>query len=118
METAVRATILVKSSSKPDPYGVEVAVEESRISLFCDCPAGALGKDCKHKEAIVLGDKGILFDEAQLENFMIAAQAIASSGIPGLFEELRDAERAAEQAKKHAKSLKAKIARSLTDGIN
>lgn len=110
-------TILVKSSSRPDPYCVEVAVEESRISLFCDCPAGALGKYCKHKEAVALGDERILFDEAQKEGFELAAQTIASSGIPGLFAELRDAERAAEEAKKHAKSLKAKIARSLTNGI-
>ena len=117
LETTVRATILVKSSSKPDPYGVEIAVEESRVSLFCDCPAGVLGKYCKHKEAIALGDKKILFDEAQLQNYELAAQAIASSGIPDLFVELRDAELAAEKAKKHAKFLKAKIARSMTDGI-
>lgn len=113
----MRTIILVKSSSRPVPYGVEVTIEESRVSLFCDCPAGALGKYCKHKEAIALGDENILFDEAQKEGFEFAAKTISSSGVPGLFAELRDAERAAEEAKRYAKSLKAKIARLLTNGI-
>lgn len=113
----MQTTVLVKSSSRPAPYCVEVVVEESRVSLFCDCPAGVLGKYCKHKEAIALGDENILFDEAQKQGFELAGKTIASSGIPRLFSELRDAERSAEEAKKHAKSLKAKIARSLTNGI-
>jgi uncharacterized Zn finger protein len=110
-------TILVKSSSRPEPYAIEVVLKDSRVSLFCDCPAGRLGKYCKHKEAVVFGDDSILFDEAQRDKFEVAVPAISSTALPSLFAELREANQALGIAKKQVTSLKAKIVRSLSDGI-
>lgn len=64
-----------------------------------------------------MGDERILFDETQRENFLRATEVIKSSELPSMIAERREADRAVEAAKKRVKSLKARIARSMTEGI-
>lgn len=113
----MQTTVLVRSSSRPEPYAINVAVEHTRIFVFCDCPAGVLEQYCKHKEALVMGDERILFDETQRESFLRATEVIKSSELPSMIAERREADRAVEAAKKRVKSLKVRIARSMTEGI-
>ncbi|MCG6869532.1 MAG: hypothetical protein LJE91_12630 [Gammaproteobacteria bacterium] len=113
----METTILVKSSSRDEPYAVAVSSTESRLSIFCDCPAGEWGKYCKHKMAIVLADERILFDEEQKDNFNKVKQWIVESGYPDLVQELRESEKALESAKKNVKNQKEKIARLMKEGL-
>lgn len=113
----MKTIILVRSSSRDEPYAVAVSSTESGLSIFCDCPAGEWGKYCKHKMAIVLGDERILFDEEQEENFNKITKWISESGYPYLVQELKESEKALETAKKNVKSQKEKIARLMKEGL-
>lgn len=116
-ETRMEITILVKSSSRDEPYAVAVLSKESWLSIFCDCPAGEWGKYCKHKMAIVLADKKILYDEEQIDNFNKVTEWISVSGYPDLAQELRESERELEAAKKKIKHKKEKIAHLMKEGL-
>ena len=109
--------ILVKSSSRDEPYAVAVSSTESGLSIFCDCRAGEWGKYCKHKMAIVLADERILYDEEQKDNFIKVTKWISESGYPDLVQGLRKSEKALELAKKNVKNQKEKIARLMKEGL-
>ena len=111
-------TILVKSSSRDEPYAVAISSTENGISIFCDCPAGEWGKYCKHKMAVALSDVKILYDDDQVENFNKASKWISESNYPKLIVELRESEKELETAKKKVKNMKEKIARSMKEGLN
>ena len=113
----METTILVKSSSRDEPYAVAVSSTEMGLSICCDCPAGEWGKYCKHKMAIVLTDERILYDREQVENFLKASKWISESGYPGLVAELRASEKEFEAAKKNVKNQKEKIARLMKEGL-
>ncbi len=110
-------TILVKSSSRDEPYAVAVSSTESGLSIFCDCPAGEWGKYCKHKMAIILADERILYDEEQNDNFKKVTEWTYKSGYPSLVTELRTFEKALETAKKNVKNHKEKIAGLMKEGL-
>ena len=109
--------ILVKSSSRDEPYAVAVSSTESCLSIFCDCPAGEWGKYCKHKEAIVLADERIIYDEDQRDKFNEIQKLISESGYPDLLKELLESEKALELAQKNLKKHKEKIARLMKEGL-
>jgi len=113
----METTILVKSSSRDEPYAVAVSSTESGLSIFCDCPAGEWGKYCKHKMAVVLTDERILYDEEQKDNFLKVTKWISESGYPDLVQALRESEKALELAKKNVKNQKEKIARLMKEGL-
>lgn len=113
----METTILVKSSSRDEPYAVAVSSTESGLSLFCDCPAGEWGKYCKHKIAIVLADERILYNEDQKNGFDQATKWISESGYPTLVKELRESEKALESAKNNVKNQKEKLARLMKEGL-
>ena len=113
----METTILVKSSSRDEPYAVADSSTEAGLSIFCDCPAGEWGKYCKHKMAIVLADERIFYDEEQRDNFKKVTKWISESGYPDLVQELREAEIALESAKKNVKNQKEKIARLMKEGL-
>ena len=110
-------TILVKSSSRDEPYVVTVSSTETGLSILCDCPAGEWGKYCKHKVAIVLADEKILYDEEQTDNFNKISKWISESSYPNLVTELRESEKSLEAAKRAVKNQKEKIARSMKEGL-
>lgn len=110
-------TVLVKSSSRDDPYAVSVLLKETDLSIFCDCPAGEWGKYCKHKMAIVLRDEKVLYDDEQTANFAEIGKWIAKSDYPKLVSELRESETELEAAKKRVKGMKDQIARAMKAGL-
>ncbi len=116
-EGHMEITILVKSSSRDEPYVVAVSSTEKGLSILCDCPAGEWGKYCKHKMAIVLADEKILYDEEQTDNFNKISKWISESSYPHLVTELRESEKSLEAAKRAVKNQKEKIARSMKEGL-
>ena len=60
----MKATLLAKSSSG-EPYKVEFSAENSNVRIFCHCQAGVLHRMCKHKQAFIDGNVGMLFDPNQ-----------------------------------------------------
>ena len=107
----------IKASSRKRPYRIEVLGQKDKVSVFCDCPAGALGRFCKHKAAVASGDPSLLAAAAEEKEEWAAAQALLSaSSLPAKLMELRDAESAPEADKQKIKSMKMRISRLMQDG--
>ena len=110
-------TILVKNSSREEPYSVKVSsTVEHGLTIMCDCVAGEWGKYCKHKMGVVLGDVKILFDDEQIDSFKEISNWIVSSNYPNLFSEIPVLEKN-NGGKKNLKSMKEQIARFMRDGL-
>ena len=111
-------TILVISSSRDEPYSVEISSPaENGLTIICDCPAGEWGKHCKHKMDVALGDAKILYDYEQIDGFNEVSNLIDASNYPKRFSEIRVAEQQLEEAKKNVKNMKGKIFRFMKDGL-
>ena len=110
-------TILVKSSSSSEPRSVIVMLDDSGLSLFCDCPAGERDRVCKHKKAIASADDSMLYDEDQKKSFKQAMDWVAQSGYPDLMNELQEAESMLESAKQNAWAIKERIASAMNEGL-
>ncbi len=107
----------IKASSRKRPYRIEVLGQGSKVSVFCDCPAGALGRFCKHKAAVVSGDPALLAEADEEKAEWEASQALlAKSALPGKMMELRDAESHPEKDKQTIKTMKMRISRLMQDG--
>jgi len=110
-------TVLVKSSSQPEPRSVLVVLDDSGMSFVCDCPAGERGRICKHKKAMASADDSMLYDEDQGENFKQVMDWVAQSGYPDLMKELKEAENELDSAKGKARDIKEKITRVMKEGL-
>jgi len=55
----------VRSSDGVTTYAVEFSLESGKLHIHCSCPAGVLGKWCKHKMWLISGDvAGVLGSRA------------------------------------------------------
>jgi len=102
METTLR----VKSSSSDAIYTLQIYCEDGNVAIFCDCSAGAYGKLCKHKLAIIANDKTDLENQDQDKNFELAHAWIRSSSLQKMLADIRVAEKEAESAQTKVKKLK------------
>ena len=107
----------IKASSRKRPYRIEVLGQGDKISVFCDCPAGALGRFCKHKAAVVSGDPSLLAAaEEEKEEWAATQSLLSESTLPAKLMELRDAESGPDSDKQKIKSMKMRISRLMQDG--
>lgn len=107
----------IVAGSRARPYRIEVLGQGDKVSVFCDCPAGALGRFCKHKAAVISGDQSLLASpDEETEAWKAACQLLADSTLPAKLMELRDAERDPETSKQQIKSLKLRLSRQMQDG--
>jgi len=61
--------ILIKSKGENEPRAVHISKNKVGLTFFCNCPQGGRGYLCEHKTALVSGNKKMLFDESQEEDF-------------------------------------------------
>ncbi|NNF51071.1 MAG: hypothetical protein HKN59_01410 [Gammaproteobacteria bacterium] len=107
----------VKASSRKRPYRIEVLGQKDKVSVFCDCPAGALGRFCKHKAAVVAGDMSLLaLPEEEKAQWADTRALMSQSTLPAKLDELRAAEKDSEVSKQQIKSLKMRLSRMMQDG--
>ena len=110
-------TILVKSSSQPEPRSVLVVLDDSGLSFACDCPAGERGRICKHKKAMASADDSMLYDENQRENFKQVMDWVTQSGYPDLMKELKETENELHSAREKVSDIKEKITHVMKEGL-
>ena len=56
-------TIIKVISSAGEPYNVKFSLNENKLKVLCDCPAGIYGKLCKHKIGLLANDASLLFNK-------------------------------------------------------
>ena len=102
---------LLAKSSGEEPYQVVFIFDEENLSITCNCKAGAFGKLCKHKTALLTGDASMLAELEQSEPLKELLNRIPATAYPQLVEQVHTAElqvdeakRALQKAKKSKKS--------------
>lgn len=108
-------TLKVKSNSQ-DFYIVNIEISNI-LKISCNCGAGIFGKLCKHKIAVLSGNRDILLDkndESILEDII---GVISKSDFFSLNNELESAKKAVEIAKKQETKAKNKLEASIKNGI-
>lgn len=102
--------------SSSDPYEVTVKYSDKKFNIFCDCPAGELGQNCKHKLQIINGElsKPSKVVSGDLNQLALIPEVVKNFPIMGALEELKELELEAENLKKQISSHKKKIARLLS----
>ena len=113
METTLR----IRSSSSDAIYSLQILCEGGNVAIFCDCSAGAYGKLCKHKLAIIANDKTDLENQDQDENFELAQAWIRGSSLQEMLADIRVAEKEAEGAQAKVKKLKKTLEMHLNSQI-
>jgi uncharacterized Zn finger protein len=108
---------LKAKSSSGEPYDVTVQYEEGLLSARCTCKAGIMGMVCKHRLAILHGDKSILAVSSQAEDLAKIAQWAEQTGFSALLQQLAAAEVEVSHAQLELKELKRRIEKSMTRGL-
>lgn len=113
-------TLLAKSSSGSN-YEVKFAFIGDRLSVTCLCVAGSLKQLCKHKDAFLLGDPSMLFDDTQEDLLNRLCEMVKLSNYQSEFAnyqaQMADLEIRKKQLASEGKQIKAMFARKLSEGL-
>lgn len=102
----METTLYVRSGSSNAIYTLQVICDDGNVTMFCDCNAGAYGKLCKHKLAIIANSKTDVAGHDQEENFELAQAWINGSALQSMLAGISAAESEVESAQKQLKKLK------------
>jgi hypothetical protein len=115
----MKATIQALSSSGGS-YPVEFSDDTGVLRVFCHCQAGVLQQMCKHKLALLKGDRKMLYESSQEK---VLQQVLSSKAYPPLKQrldayeqELAIVERELAKLKDRERKLKTEFAHELTHG--
>lgn len=107
----------VRGSDGVATYVVEFSLEFDKLHVYCECPAGMLGKWCKHKMRLVSGDvTGVLGVSGAADMAEIQAW-IGNSEFPRLLGEMKLAEDEMQAAKTKMDSVKKALEKAAKKGV-
>lgn len=72
--------ILKSKSSHSHYYNVTFDFSDGKIRILCDCPHGDWKRVCRHRLAMIKGDKSILFDKNQAPQLEAVLKALRQPG--------------------------------------
>jgi len=100
--------------STPEPYTVQFEMDNSILTVKCDCPAGSIGQLCKHRLNLFAADASNIIgnNQSQLNE---ALQWYTNSRISKEMLEMSILENEMETVKKKISNKKKQIAR-MCDG--
>jgi uncharacterized Zn finger protein len=116
--------ILIRSSSRPEPYEMRFSPEGDDVKLRCYCPAGTEQMLCKHVIALVSSDRGILFnpsddqlfDEALLLLKRVGATEYCRQMLTQIDKLEREFKKVKKQFDEQRRELKDELCSSLREG--
>lgn len=112
-----KISVVVVGDSGND-YNVAVAINESKIFVSCDCPAGSIKTRCKHVLSVIDGD----FSRVKYEKDRIMLKNVFSEikilqyG-ENLFNDLENIEKMEKKLKEDRKKIKKEIDRLFFSGV-
>lgn len=107
----------VMSSDGVTTYAVEFSLESGKLHVYCGCPAGILGKWCKHKMRLISGDvSGVLGSGAA--DMVEVLGWIKNSEFPRLLGEIKLAENEMQAAKTKMDNVKKALEKAAQKGVN
>lgn len=113
----MKLTIQAKSSGA-EPYTVAFLVDNNMLSVHCDCPAGAFGKNCKHKTELLAGDATRLYDESDVGALEQLATIVARAPeFERMAREIAELEKTVRSQQSKLKKTKSQLEQALKTGI-
>lgn len=103
----------VLSSDGVTLYTVTFGLSEGKLTVQCDCPAGVIGKLCKHKLCLLTETNETLTDTTQLQDYREVVTWVRKTQIPGLIEQIALSERELEQVKNQLNKQKKLLEKTL-----
>ncbi|HBR95236.1 MAG TPA: hypothetical protein DEA90_13835 [Opitutae bacterium] len=113
----MKISIQAKSSSGDHSYTVDFIKEGELLSVFCNCPAGALGKLCKHKLQLLSGDNSMLHSDGDIEKLNELQAWVRASTFPNLQLKLSELESEIASLKLKIKKEKKNIEKKIKEGF-
>lgn len=107
----------VRSSDGVTTYAVEFSLESGKLRVHCGCPAGVLGKWCKHKMQLISGDVSSVlgFGAADMDEVL---GWIRDSEFPRLLDKMKLAEDEMQAAKTKMDNVKKALEKAAQKGVN
>jgi len=105
---------LLVQGSAAEPYEVKFWLRGNNLTGHCSCPAGMNGQYCKHRFRVLDGNiEGVVSEN--IEEIAKVQSWLRGTDVEEALIEVREAEAAAEVAKRRLSALKKKLARKLLD---
>lgn len=114
----VNISIKAKSSGV-EPYTVDFIIQDKKMIVACNCPAGEWGKLCKHKTELISGDKDRLFninEQEKLEKLQLIIVNIPT--FTAVSEEIIMSEKRIKQEKRKLSKIKKDFEKKLKNGVD
>lgn len=106
-----RLTFYVRSSDGEGTYLVEFLFESDVLKIRCNCKAGALGQNCKHKDCLIDGRTDILASRNEDASLATALGWVANSAVAEARRRIRDLEHRTDLLQQELKREKIAFAR-------
>lgn len=106
------------SSDGVTTYEVVFELLDGKLSVWCDCPAGSLGKLCKHKSHFLSGCTEDSQNQGRSDDFHEVMNWIKKSQLPSVIDEVCLAEKELELINKKLKKNKKSLEKALRDGVD
>jgi hypothetical protein len=114
----VKIELKAASSSGDTYYTVEFSKhEDGKLRVFCSCPAGELGKFCKHKWRLMGGDQALLWDKSDGALLAEALKWVDASDFPSLYTKVNELEAQIETLKAELSKEKKNVERRIREGF-
>ena len=102
-------TLLALSSDGVTSYKVVFRRETSKLIVVCSCPAGEMGRLCRHKLGLLAGDNDMLSSPKHVPDLEEVQSWIKGSRFPTLIVQLKETEIEMARTKKRLSELKREI---------
>ncbi|HEY8562831.1 MAG TPA: hypothetical protein VIL74_20805 [Pyrinomonadaceae bacterium] len=113
-------TIYAKSTSG-EHYTVAFTFFDSKVRIYCNCAAGKIHQNCKHKDSFIIGDASLLHDTTQTDLFNDVCSRIKNSRFnieyQNLLSEIERIEKQRKMLQLEIGQIKKKFYQRLNEGI-
>jgi len=97
-------------------YVVEFSLEIDKLHVYCNCPAGVIGKWCKHKMWLISGDVTSVLAAPEAADITEMLGWVRNSELSQLLEEMKTAENEMCAAKIKMDRVKKALEKSAQNG--
>jgi uncharacterized Zn finger protein len=113
----MKISIQAKSSSGEYLYTVDFIKENALLTAFCSCPAGILGKPCKHKFQLLSGNASMLENDSEIGKLKELKEWVDGSSFPHMHNKLTQIESEIAALKKEVKKEKKNFGSKMKEGF-
>lgn len=113
----MRKEFKVQSSDGVTTYVVGFLLESSKLHVFCVCPAGVLGKWCKHKMQLISGEVSGVLGCTDVADMVEVQNWIRNSEFPRLLDEMKMVEKEMQIAKIKMNNVKKTLEKAAWNGV-